>query len=38
MPRMEAYGLVVSDACKKTGLPYYYGPNTMTFTACVMID
>ena len=38
MPSMEAYGLVVSDECKKNGLPYYYGPNTMTFTACVMID
>ena len=35
---MEASGLVVSEICEKSGLPYYYGPLTMTYTACVLID
>lgn len=35
---MEAYGLVVSDVCKKSGLPYYYGKNTLTYTACYLWD
>lgn len=33
---MEAYGLLVSDVCLKSGLPYYRGPNTITFTSCVL--
>jgi len=33
---MEAYGLLVSDVCKQNGLPYYYGPRTMTFTGCFL--
>lgn len=32
---MEAYGLFVSDVCIRSGLPYNYGPNTLTYTACV---
>ncbi len=35
-PSMEAYGLVVSDVCKASGIPYYYGPNTITYTACIL--
>jgi predicted metal-binding protein len=35
---MEALGMVVSDVCKDNGLPYYYGPNTMTYVSCVLID
>ena len=35
---MEAYGLLVSDVCKKNGLPYYYGPRTMTFTGCYLFE
>lgn len=35
---MEAYGLLVSDVCQKSGLPYYYGPKTITFTACILTD
>lgn len=38
IPSMEAYGLLVSKVCEKSGLPYYYGPRTMTYTACVLID
>lgn len=35
-PSMEAYGLIVSDTCKLADLPYYYGKDTITFTACVL--
>lgn len=37
-PSMEAYGLLVSDVCLKSGLKYNYGERTMTFTSCVLID
>jgi hypothetical protein len=33
---MEAYGMIVSDVCKANGIPYYYGPNTLTYCACVL--
>ena len=33
---MEAMGLVVSDVCTANGLPYYYGPNTLTYVGCVL--
>lgn len=33
---MEAFGLVVSDACTANGIKYNYGAGTMTFTACVL--
>lgn len=33
---MEAHGIVVSDACKANGLPYYYGPNTIAYTSCFL--
>ena len=35
---MEAYGLLVSDVCLKAGLKYYYGPQTITYTSCILID
>jgi len=35
---MEALGMVVSDVCQDNNLPYYYGPNTITYTGCVLID
>lgn len=38
IPSMEAYGLVVSQVCQDAGLPYYYGPQTITYTACVLVD
>jgi predicted metal-binding protein len=34
---MEAFGLLVSDACSKNGLPYYYGPRTITYTGCFLL-
>ncbi len=35
-PSMEAYGLVVSDTCGLADVPYYYGPQTITYTCCVL--
>ena len=35
---MEAYGLLVSDVCTKSGMPYYRGEKTITFTSCVLLD
>lgn len=36
-PSMEAYGLFVSDVCSASGLGYYYGPSTITFTCCILL-
>ncbi len=33
---MEAYGLVVSNVCEKSGLPYNYGPKTISFTSAYL--
>lgn len=38
IPSMEAYGLLVSKVCTDSGLGYNYGPKTITFTACILID
>lgn len=38
IPSMEAYGLLVSKVCEKSDLLYYYGPKTLTYTSCVLID
>lgn len=35
---MEAYGLLVSDVCTKSGMPYYRGEKTITFTSCVLLE
>ncbi|MDR3337463.1 MAG: DUF2284 domain-containing protein [Treponema sp.] len=35
---MEAFGMVVSDVCKNNDLPYYYGPNTLTYVGCILIE
>jgi predicted metal-binding protein len=34
---MEALGMVVSDVCRNNNLPYYYGPNTLTYVGCVLL-
>jgi len=34
---MEAFGLVVSDVCSSNNLPYYYGPDTITYTGCYLL-
>lgn len=33
---MEAYGLFVTQVCRDNNLKYYYGPRTITYTACVL--
>jgi hypothetical protein len=33
---MEAYGMVVNEICGDSGIPYYYGPGTLTFVGCVL--
>ena len=35
---MEAAGLVVSDVCVQNGLGYYYGPGTLTYTGCLLLE
>ncbi len=35
-PSMEATGLWVSDVCEKSGMAYNYGPNTITYTSCIL--
>jgi len=35
---MEAYGLLVSDVCVKSGVKYNYGAKTITYTSCVLFD
>lgn len=33
---MEAYGMLISEICQKNQLKYYYGPNTISYVACVL--
>ena len=35
---MEGLGMIVSDVCKANGLKYYYGPGTLTYTGCVLLE
>jgi hypothetical protein len=35
---MEACGLLVSRVCEVSGLGYYYGSKTMTYTACILLS
>ncbi len=35
---MEAYGLLVSDICLRSGLKYNYGPGTISFTSCILFE
>ena len=35
---MEAYGLFVAAECKKAGLEYNYGQNTLTYTSCILFN
>ena len=34
---MEAYGLLVSEVCESSGMPYYRGENAITFTSCILL-
>lgn len=33
---MEAYGLFVTQVCRDSHMGYYYGPKTISYTACVL--
>ena len=33
---MEGYGLFVTQVCRDTGVPYYHGEKTITYTACIL--
>ncbi len=33
---MEACGLNVSEVCSQSGIPYYYGKLTITYTSCIL--
>ncbi len=35
---MEAYGLLVSDVCLRSGLKYNYGRNTITYSSCILYN
>lgn len=35
---MEACGLFVSRVCTDNGMKYNYGPNTVTYTACFLLE
>lgn len=35
---MAAFGLIVSEVCANSGLGYNYGPNTLTFTGCYLLE
>ena len=35
---MEAFGLFVSDVCKKNGVLYNYGPGKMCYTGCYLFE
>lgn len=35
---MEAYGIEVTQVCRENSLSYYYGPLTITYTGCFLLD
>lgn len=35
---MEAYGLFVTQVCRDNNMKYYYGPQTITYTACILFS
>jgi len=35
---MEAYGMLVLEVCKNNNLQYYYGPNTIAYTSCYLLE
>ena len=35
---MEAAGLVVADVCADNDLKYFYGPQTLTYTGCYLLE
>ena len=35
---MEAYGMLVTQVCKANDLSYYYGPCTIAYTSCFLLE
>lgn len=35
---MEAYGMLVTQVCQDNNLTYYYGPCTITYTSCFLLE
>ena len=35
---MEGYGLFVTQVCRDSGLAYYHGPRTITYTSLVLYN
>ena len=35
---MEAFGMLVLQVCKDNNLTYYYGPDTMAYTSCFLLE
>ena len=35
---MEAYGMIVSEVCARNNIKYYWGPGTVTFVGCVLVE
>lgn len=35
---MEAYGMLVVQVCKANGMAYYYGPDTIAYTSCFLLE
>ncbi len=35
---MEAYGMLVTQVCQDNGVDYYYGPGTITYTSCFLVE
>jgi len=34
---MEAFGVLVLEVCKKSGLQYYYGADKMAYNSCFLL-
>lgn len=35
---MEAYGMLVTEVCKANGMKYYYGPCTLAYISCFLLE
>ena len=35
---MSAFGMIVSAVCEDNHIPYYYGPGTLTYVGCVLVE
>lgn len=35
---MEAYGMLVTQICEDNQISYYYGPGTITYTSCFLLE